>query len=114
MGAVAAADSPSRWLLQRDPARAPVVFVAAGLDEDPTFGRIRCPHCAWRPTPSSRWACNGPDGAAPGFRGCGAVWNTFTTRGLCPGCNHRWQWTACLRCSDWALHEEWYEPQAAD
>jgi hypothetical protein len=24
------------------------------------------------------------------------------------------RWTVRLRCGDWALHEEWYESQAAD
>jgi hypothetical protein len=43
------------------------------------------------------------------FDGCGARWNTFTTRGKCPGCRHQWQWTSCLRCLGWSLHEDWYE-----
>jgi len=42
-------------------------------------------------------------------RGCGHVWNTFDTRGLCPGCSHQWKHTACLSCTRWSLHEDWYE-----
>jgi hypothetical protein len=36
------------------------------------------------------------------------VWNTFWTRGLCPGCGYRWPQTACLRCRQWSPHESWY------
>ena len=67
--------------------------------------RIRCPACQWQPAPSDTWCC------APG---CGHVWNTFETRGLCPGCNQQWTHTACLRCSTWSLHEELYEEDEAD
>lgn len=69
---------------------------------------IRCPHCTWQPRPTSRWLCS--DSPPPeGFRGgCGTVWNTFDTRGLCPGCGHQWRWTTCLRCYQWSLHEDWY------
>jgi DNA-directed RNA polymerase subunit RPC12/RpoP len=114
MGVVTNDEWPSRWLLKGDPGKAPVVVDLSGLDDDPTFTRIRCPHCGWQPAPSSTWLCDGPDGDAPGFGGCGTVWNTFTTRGLCPGCDHRWRWTVCLRCGDRTLHEDWYEPQVAD
>ena len=63
-------------------------------------GRIRCPECQWQPAPQDTWCC------APG---CGHVWNTFETRGLCPGCAKQWTHTACLRCNAWPLHEAWYE-----
>jgi hypothetical protein len=112
MGAVTPAERPPRWLLKRGPGDAPIVVDVSDLDEDSTFARIRCPHCAWQPAPSSSWACEGPDGAVPGFSGCGTVWNTFTTRGRCPGCHHAWRWTVCLRCGDWAPHEDWYDPGA--
>jgi hypothetical protein len=109
IGAVAPAEQPRLWLLKRDPGGTPIVVDLSGLDDDDSaFERIRCPHCAWQPAPSSRWACEGLDGEAPGFSGCGTEWNTFTTRGRCPGCRHRWRWTVCLRCGDWALHEDWY------
>jgi len=77
-------------------------------DEEPDQGRIRCPLCQWRPDSGSSWACG--DCAHPEyfFGGCGAVWNTFDTRGLCPGCGHQWRWTACLSCGGWSLHEDWY------
>lgn len=77
-------------------------------DEDPRFGRIRCPLCRWRPTPWSLWQCGDcphPEGL---LEGCGAEWNTFDTRGLCPGCGHQWRWTACLSCDGWSPHEDWY------
>ena len=49
------------------------------------------------------------DTPEPPFDGCGTSWNTFLTRGRCPGCRHQWQWTSCLRCHGWSLHEDWYE-----
>ncbi|MFN8459385.1 MAG: hypothetical protein U0401_32830 [Anaerolineae bacterium] len=80
------------------------------LDDDASnFSRIRCPLCGWQPNASSRWACAGRGGPPEYFsQGCGTVWNTFTTRGLCPGCGHQWRWTACLRCHNFSLHEDWY------
>jgi hypothetical protein len=75
------------------------------------FSRIRCPICGWQPRASSRWCCN--DAGYPHFfyHGCGAVWNTFETRGRCPGCGHQWLWTDCLRCWRSSPHEEWYEKE---
>jgi hypothetical protein len=60
---------------------------------------IYCPKCSWCPSATDRWVCN---------PSCGTVWNTFWTRGLCPGCGHQWQDTACLRCRKWSPHESWY------
>jgi len=78
-------------------------------DEHTDFNRIRCPLCKWQPKPSHRWFC-APCGDPEFFAdGCGECWNTFNTRGLCPGCGHQWRWTACLNCSGWSLHESWYE-----
>ena len=59
--------------------------------------RIRCPRCAWQPRPEDRWGCH-----------CGTVWNTFDTRGVCPGCSHAWEQTQCLRCGAWSRHDDWY------
>lgn len=77
-------------------------------DERPASARIRCPLCDWRPTPSSEWCCDGTFTPESPFPGCGTVWNTFETFGRCPGCGHQWQWTSCLRCGGWSLHEDWY------
>jgi hypothetical protein len=82
--------------------------VAESEDEEPDFSRIRCPLCQWQPKTSSRWRCSNNRRPENFFNGCGAVWNTFTTRGLCPNCGHQWRWTACLSCHDWSLHEDWY------
>jgi hypothetical protein len=73
------------------------------------FSRIRCPLCKWQPKPAHRWFC--ASCSYPEFfdAGCGTCWNTFTTRGRCPGCNHQWRWTACLNCAQWSLHADWYE-----
>jgi hypothetical protein len=81
------------------------------LDVADVFGRVRCPLCAWRPDSSSRWCCNTFDTPEPDFGGCGTVWNTFSTRGQCPGCEHQWRWTSCLSCLGWSLHKDWYEEQ---
>ena len=82
-----------------------------GLVRAPSNGRIRCPHCRWQPERGSRWLCY-PAGAPEFFfGGCGASWNTFDTRGRCPGCSHQWRFTSCLACSKWALHDDWYEPE---
>ncbi len=77
-------------------------------DETSEFGGIRCPLCQWRPKASNRWYC-APNRHPEGFSGgCGMVWNTFTTRGVCPGCGHQWRWTTCLHCHRWSRHEDWY------
>jgi hypothetical protein len=64
---------------------------------------IRCPLCEWQPQPEDRWSC------APG---CGTVWNTFWTRGLCPGCSQQWSVTQCLACKGVSLHRKWYRTPA--
>jgi len=78
-------------------------------DAEPLSGGIRCPLCTWHPESSSRWACLWIDTPEPFFQSCGTSWNTFTTRGRCPGCGHQWTWTSCLSCGGWSLHENWYE-----
>jgi hypothetical protein len=59
--------------------------------------KIRCPRCGWQPSKHDRWTCL-----------CGHVWNTFDTRGVCPGCDAKWKETACPRCHQWSDHEAWY------
>jgi hypothetical protein len=79
------------------------------LDDDETnFSRIHCPLCEWQPSASSLWYCGDWGDPEYFFDGCGMQWNTFETRGLCPGCAHQWRWTSCLRCEGWSLHEDWY------
>lgn len=78
-------------------------------DDDEALQGIRCPKCAWRPAPSDLWCCLRIDTPEPPFPACGTEWNTFSTHGKCPGCAHQWQWTSCLRCGEWSLHEDWYE-----
>ena len=81
------------------------------IEEVTEFSGIRCPLCHWQPRPSSRWCCADCDAPEFFFSGCGMVWNTFETRGICPGCQHQWQWTTCLACWGWSLHEDWYVDQ---
>ena len=59
--------------------------------------RIRCPRCGWEPRADDLWVCD-----------CGHVWNTFATRGVCPGCARAWSETQCRRCGEWSPHAEWY------
>jgi len=77
-------------------------------EEDERFSRIRCPLCEWQPSAASVWSCESYGTPEPYFGGCGTVWNTFATRGKCPGCYHQWQWTSCPHCAEWSLHEDWY------
>jgi len=98
-----------RWLLKKSPMTAPVIDIEGRPDDEEAFGRIRCPLCEWQPTPSSTWCCQLSQTPEPSFEACGAVWNTFSTRGRCPGCAHQWRWTTCLRCGNWSLHDDWYE-----
>jgi hypothetical protein len=60
---------------------------------------IYCPICEWRPSSEDRWEC---------IPSCGTVWNTFWTRGVCPGCNCKWLKTQCLECGEVSAHEAWY------
>jgi hypothetical protein len=69
-------------------------------DVDKDISGIRCPACKWRPSRTDTWTCN---------PGCGEVWNTFATRGECPGCQRRWVNTQCTRCGVWSEHDAWYE-----
>ena len=60
---------------------------------------IYCPQCKWRPQPEDRWEC---------VPSCRTVWNTFWTRGVCPGCGVKWHSTQCLSCQRFSPHEAWY------
>lgn len=101
-------------MFKRDPSTLADLDTKLDRDEEETFERIRCPLCEWRPSASCRWCCLRVDTPEPFFVGCATVWNTFLTRGRCPGCTHQWQWTSCLRCEGWSLHEDWYEEPTPD
>ena len=100
----------------RDMSRiAPVAFDKRDFQIDqqqataPKRNRIRCPVCKWQPGRRNRWYCL-PMGAPEHFSGgCGHGWNTFDTRGLCPGCSYQWRHTSCLSCGVTSVHEDWYE-----
>jgi hypothetical protein len=77
--------------------------------DETDFRRIRCPLCRWQPDSASRWFCADCDFPEYFYGGCWTSWNTFETKGKCPGCGHCWRWTSCLRCGGWAKHEDWYE-----
>jgi len=96
-------------LLKNDLASREIVVDVADREDDDASSGIRCPLCLWHPSASSRWCCFWGDGPEPFFEACWTEWNTFATRGRCPGCSHQWQWTSCLRCGEWSRHEDWYE-----
>lgn len=64
--------------------------------------KIYCPRCAWVPGPHDEWMCR---------PGCGTVWNTFETRGRCPGCRKQWLVTVCLASFVSSLHRDWYHDE---
>ena len=37
------------------------------------------------------------------------VADTGKSRGRCPSCSYQWEDTACLSCSRWSRHADWYE-----
>ena len=96
-------------LLKDDRRQTPTTVEVPEKERTESFGGVRCPICTWRPSPSNRWSCYWKDTPEPFFKACGAVWNTFATKGWCPGCGHQWRWTSCLRCGEWSLHDDWYQ-----
>ena len=66
--------------------------------------KIYCPRCEWAPSPLDRWVCE---------PGCRTVWNTFETRGVCPGCSKHWRMTQCIACLMRSLHDHWYHDDHA-
>jgi predicted amidophosphoribosyltransferase len=43
------------------------------------------------------------------------LWNTFWTRGICPGCGYHWLKTQCPVCGELSPHEDWYHyPPSAE
>jgi hypothetical protein len=86
----------------------------AGTDAEQStrYTRIRCPKCQWQPTKDSTWTCvpmGHPEYYVHGA--CGHSWNTFDTRGRCPGCRHQWKNTMCLSCGELSPHRAWYDTQ---
>ena len=96
---------PFVFLFRRSPAFDESFETGKLKDAPVDLKRIRCPLCRWQPKASSRWFC-----ASDNFHfGCGTAWNTFDTRGRCPGCQYQWKTTDCLRCFRSSPHEAWYQ-----
>jgi hypothetical protein len=55
-----------------------------------------CPRCGWVPSDADVWSCD-----------CGQKWNTFSTRGRCPGCGKTWDTTWCLACEKPSDYRDW-------
>lgn len=102
----------SLQLLQENPRPDQIVGTTFEPDRTDAFIGIRCPLCRWRPSASSLWRCSCTGTPEPTFEACGMEWNTFSTRGRCPGCGHHWRWTSCLICHQASLHEDWYEERS--
>jgi hypothetical protein len=45
---------------------------------------------------------------------CGAVWHTFWTGGVCPGCSYKWEETQCPLCAELSPHKDWYHYPEGD
>jgi hypothetical protein len=102
-------DARALYALLRAPVNPDLVTIdERRTDEEETTRRIRCPLCEWQPDRRSRWYCDECPHPEGFLGGCGTMWNTFETRGRCPGCGHRWRWTSCLACGGWSLHDDWY------
>lgn len=102
------------WSLRGNlPADLHVDMDARSDENDLGFDRIRCPLCFWQPNATSLWRCACVNTPEVFFNACGTIWNTFATRGRCPGCQHQWKWTGCLWCGLSSLHEDWYESNDA-
>lgn len=108
--------APMKFLLLRGTEAADLIIdqVLRSDEAGAGFAAIRCPLCRWQPRASDLWFCGDCDYPEFFYGGCGTEWNTFATRGRCPGCTHRWRWTSCLSCDGWSLHERWYETPNVD
>jgi hypothetical protein len=69
----------------------------AAAEDERILSRIACPRCGFSPKTGDRWQCK-----------CTHRWNTFETRGLCPGCGYQWTETACPRCGELSPHLDWH------
>lgn len=61
--------------------------------------RVRCPACGRAPEAGTAWQCSY----------CHWSWDTFATRGVCPGCAAHYPVTQCFGCHAMSRHEDWYE-----
>jgi hypothetical protein len=107
-------NTPGLRLLKDERIQAPTVVEVPRRERAESFNGIRCPLCSWEPSTAHRWSCYWKGTPEPFFSACGTVWNTFATKGRCPGCNHQWRWTSCLRCGQWSLHDDWYHEADGD
>jgi hypothetical protein len=101
-------------MVTADMAPAGTAAVAEPASRAAPAGRVRCPKCQWEPSADSTWTCvpmAHPEYYVHGA--CGRSWNTFSTRGRCPGCRHQWRNTTCLSCMQISPHKDWYVAGAA-
>jgi hypothetical protein len=42
------------------------------------------------------------------------IWDTFSTRGICPKCGWKWEITRCHSCKQFSPHEDWYHDPLED
>ena len=98
-----------RWLLKKSPLPGVITDLERRPDDEDTVRRHPMPAVQMAADAFERVVCicNASDTPEPFFEGCGTTWNTFSTRGRCPGCAHQWRWTSCLRCEGWSLHDDW-------
>ena len=88
-----------RWIAAGDHRPAATVPTATYREGSP---RVMCPCCDAIPDGDARWQCE--------F--CWCAWNTFDTRGRCPGCDFTFPATFCPSCRRTTRHRDWYRPAA--
>jgi Zn-dependent protease len=69
----------------------------ARMAEMPRHDDAACPSCGTRPLAGEFWGCGA----------CGARFDTFAKRGICPGCGQRFEQTACPDCFKSYPMEQW-------
>jgi Zn-dependent protease len=69
----------------------------------PRHYELRCPTCGAPPPAGAFWACGQ----------CGAKFDTFDERGVCPGCGAQFAATQCQTCHARHPIETWGRPTAA-
>jgi Zn-dependent protease len=75
----------------------------ARMADAPRHQDAACPNCEFQPLVGEFWGCGR----------CGTRFDTFTHRGVCPGCGQRYEQTACPECLKSHPIEEWFAAGSA-
>lgn len=69
----------------------------------PRHADYKCPSCHESPVAGEFWQCGK----------CGAAFDTFVTRAVCPNCQTQFAQTACLDCGEVNAFTEWTKPDVS-